>query len=421
MNRSNSIPFVCILAKNIIVMSHVSRPTWRQLRAYVQQIVKHGQAGQTKEIGMLLNHSTNFLTTLLPPRLQTYHQNNHFKQLNQNITSLPSFETLSKCFHRYSNQNEWNKARSGHIHDQTRVFGQFVHDQMVDMEHAVQTIAHESRDLLHSIKSTNQQDLINSTQSQINRLFDETYSMLIEMRIHSSHYAFGSDVYESLYSQKGEDAAEIALEYPVVSLVNVSQLARSAAESARAAAIEKFGDCVELQVNHISDNETPIDDVMMIACASHLHFMLLEVIKNAIKSTIDHYGVLNLYDAQPVKITISGESGHRSKVIGVIVQDSGIGLGNLSAEFNQTPSPATCFDYFTSTTSSADDTNNWKYSREFGNPFSGLGVGLNMTRLYSEAYGGSANLLWIPRITQCAMVFNAQGLAPIGRHLTLMR
>lgn len=390
----------------------VPRPTLGQLHVFVQQVLTLARRpAPADKLAALLSTSASFLSQLMPPRLRAHHRGHHPRALAE----LPSFSALAQCVGRYSRDDLWLAAAG------SGAFATFTDAAVSDMEAAVRTVAHELRDQLERCDLTSERQ--QQRQREVNALLDASYSMLIEMRVLASHFQFGHAVLQA--AQGGGEAAEaIARSHPIVRPIDLVQLGGQCAETARAAAIEKFGDAPAITVGSLSqgDREQKNATVTMLGCASHIHFLLLELLKNAIKSTIERHGVLQLHEASPIAITVSDSGGRgHGRHVGLIVSDSGVGLSSLSLPHKCSPTPASLFDYFATTSPRPTESDDWRYSRSFGSPFSGLGVGLNMSRLHAETlYGGSLNVSWVPGLTQACVVLDGTGSAPIGRDLLLL-
>ena len=157
--------------------------------------------------------------------------------------------------------------------------------------------------------------------------------------------------------------------------------------------------------------------------AAHIHFVLMELLKNSMKAVIDRYGVLQLHDAPPIAITLSASApsapSPAGPFVGIRVTDTGIGLSSLPSTTTPLhPCPSALFHYFHSSSPAPVDSGDWRYSRSFGSPMQGLGVGLPLCRLYAgEVYGGGVSVGWVPGRTEALVVLNQQGSWEVGRRL----
>ena len=416
--------------------SGLRRPTLSQLHSFVQQVERAASsppgststgsaAHSTPSLHALLTGSSAFLSSYLPPRLYRYHHAHHYHHYNASITALPSFSALSQCFHRLSRSDEWTQTGGGGGASDSDVarFSQWSKATMEEMEVVVRTVTHELRDLIRGGSRPSHE-----LQAEVDRLLNATYSMLIEMRLQLSHYAFADAVYQQWRAAAAPvDARHIGLDFPLANRCDVRDIAMRTVDTCKAACVEKFGDAPEVEVTVRGATEGSLS---MVAVDAHLHFVLLELLKNAMKATIDAHGVLNLHDAQPITLTLSSTSslsGPSSPpassvgpAVGFVVSDSGVGLSSLSPTPSLSPCPPSLFQYFFTTGGAKvhEDTEggDWRYSRAFGNPFTGLGVGLPLCRLYcTEVYGGGLSVGWVPGLTQVFGVLNQHGRVELGR------
>ncbi|KAI8322736.1 alpha-ketoacid dehydrogenase kinase [Martensiomyces pterosporus] len=122
---------------------------------------------------------------------------------------------------------------------------------------------------------------------------------------------------------------------------------------------------------------------------SHLEYMLVELLKNAFRSTLQN--AKDREEIPPVKITISKGNGR----VAIRIRDFG---GGIPSEIQDS-----VFDYsFTTVKHRSVDgdedqgeaTTEALHSAQPGqSPIAGLGFGLPMTKLYAEYFGGSLNLI----------------------------
>jgi hypothetical protein len=197
---------------------------------------------------------------------------------------------------------------------------------------------------------------------------------------------------------------------------------------------------------------------------SHLHFALVELLKNSSRAVIEKYGVLDVDVAPPISIDISytssssatrrtkhdqkgsihsdgdrdsgDEGGVVASSIGIRVRDFGGGLSlqsrtnpyayfastafihNMtktnqlppaasSQSVSSTPSTSSSTITLQSSASSSASNNepNYYYSRNFGAPFSGYGVGLAVTRQYVWSMGGDISIASLPFVGTDVVLF----------------
>ena len=139
--------------------------------------------------------------------------------------------------------------------------------------------------------------------------------------------------------------------------------------SARALGVEKFGVHPRLDVE--VGPELRVDP----AAIPLLEFAVIEILKNAFGAMIERYGALDVEDAPPVKIHLSGAS---QRIQRVLIEDFGTGM---DAQVK-----STCFRPL-ATTLVDDRDDPWKYSRTFGAKFAGAGLGAFRARLGFYHFG----------------------------------
>lgn len=158
-------------------------------------------------------------------------------------------------------------------------------------------------------------------------------------------------------------------------------LTRAACADAELAAREKHGDAPAIIV------EEPAAGVVGAArrcCTvpSYVFFCLMELLKNAAGAHVQRYGVLDLCDAPPVSVRIAAEGG----VACVCVADHGGGMGPDARQ--------NALAYFFTTHEERAAT--YTYSRAFGEPLAGLGVGLPLAAAHARFLGGDIVLASMP-------------------------
>jgi hypothetical protein len=125
------------------------------------------------------------------------------------------------------------------------------------------------------------------------------------------------------------------------------------------------------------------DDVRVLCIPSHVHHILLEILKNAIKATIDHNRAHSLVTATilpPVRIKIV-KGFHE---VSICVSDEGGGMSIRKAHW--------AFK-FTSSSSEAHSNRQCQSYQPVPEPLCGLGIGLPVSRLYARHFGGSLKVL----------------------------
>ena len=156
----------------------------------------------------------------------------------------------------------------------------------------------------------------------------------------------------------------------LVKSCNLKALTEHVAEDMRGLSIEKFGVCPEIVVS--SRGERAGTEVA--AIGPLLQFTCVEIMKNAVQSVIEKYGELEIDGLDEPPITVHCSRNEGAGDAEWVFIDNGLGLGGTRAGDN-------CFDALFTTREAAREPN-YTYSREFGVPFSGAGVGLFKCRVY---------------------------------------
>jgi hypothetical protein len=152
--------------------------------------------------------------------------------------------------------------------------------------------------------------------------------------------------------------------------------------SVKSASVEKYGCAPQITLHYLHSNDPPIPFIGVPGLVAHA---ASELLKNAVKAQVDRYGVLGIEDAYPIVISLEITSS--PAMLSITVADQGIGLA----------SPITSFPFFASAWKDSSGTekvegSDWRYSRNFGAPLFGAGVGLARTFIHARVHGGSLTL-----------------------------
>lgn len=212
----------------------------------------------------------------------------------------------------------------------------------------------------------------------------------------------------------------------------LAPLIQDTMEHARALCVEKYGVAPEMELWPDMDEATvdasettntsvsAIDDLLTFV-PSHVHFILMELLKNSMESMIGRYTELEVDFAPPIRVSWGVDRARQFAV--VALHDQGQGLSPLilphlfdfmpdrrKAAANRANRPPEGHDTKSPATTASSNEPNYHYSRDFGTPFSGLGVGLPRARLLAEVTGGSLQLHSVPAVSCHAFLS-----LPIGR------
>lgn len=179
---------------------------------------------------------------------------------------------------------------------------------------------------------------------------------------------------------------------------DLAALAEDATQDARAFMVEKFGACPRFVVlvegedgseRVVRANASPPPRAILapprvLTAPALVHFMVMEFLKNAARATTERHGAEEVEErGGPVVVRVRESGSH----VRLSVEDEGGGSAGMSVE--------DAFGYFSTGTARRANPD-FRYSREFGAPLSGLGIGLPRTRVTARLLGGEAGLVSLP-------------------------
>ena len=191
---------------------------------------------------------------------------------------------------------------------------------------------------------------------------------------------------ELLYNCTGMSTIAAYLEYregrvssPPVATIDAVDLVRRTVEDVHAHGVEKFGAVAPLVVQSTSSS------LELLCLPSHMRWVFAELLKNSIAAHDTRYTAAAVDDTAPIVVRCSGES----NAVRISVSDAGGGIVSHTGTRNVFPwIPVTSLPTAPDSSGGAD----WRYSRQFGAAFSGLGVGLPRSRLLCIFGGGGLSL-----------------------------
>lgn len=140
-------------------------------------------------------------------------------------------------------------------------------------------------------------------------------------------------------------------------------------------------------------NQQKHQPIRMVGIEEHLRFVYTELLKNAMRAHIDRYSTAGVDDAPPISVRICCDG----RSVSLAVDDVGGGVPDPLSKANRIAGPITTFPYFFSSVAlQGRDEPNYQYSREFGVPFTGHGLGLSRCRLFTRFHGGTLALMSQP-------------------------
>ena len=143
---------------------------------------------------------------------------------------------------------------------------------------------------------------------------------------------------------------------------------------------QKYGVCPEIQLEMTPLHEGVSPEPWGVVIGSYVHYIAIELLENAVRATVDRFGVLDCEDAPPISVTVSLTPSE----IGFCVADAGGGMS--IADRHQV------FAYFRTSAPKVLEQSGYQYSRSFGDAVAGYGLGLPMSRQYARHLGGDVQL-----------------------------
>ena len=118
---------------------------------------------------------------------------------------------------------------------------------------------------------------------------------------------------------------------------------------------------------------------------THLHYIMLELLKNSMRATVDWHGIDAEYP--PIKVVIADGKDHEDVVIKVSDEGGGIPRSNMKR----------IWSYLFTTADPAIQEGmvafNESVDHSIDSPLAGLGYGLPISRSYARYFGGDVSLM----------------------------
>ena len=243
-------------------------------------------------------------------------------------------------------------------------------------------------------------------------LLRHAYYLTIGLRTLSAHHRFTHALWRDPLAQPRNSRVTL------VSRFTLYPVLKETISEARAFCVEKYGVAPEFDVSALPA------DLSCVAVESHVHFVLMELAKNAMRAVIDRYGVLSLADGVP-PIVVRAEKDAATNSVSITFRDRGLSAlasqaathlalsdekqyptvqaaakpvleaasraAKIGAGANRSvvAADAQQFAWFaTSALEPVADASGYGYSRRFGASMTGLGVGLPVAHEYARWSGG---------------------------------
>lgn len=214
------------------------------------------------------------------------------------------------------------------------------------------------------------------------------------------HYITGLSTF---YNTSGTES-QLFYKYGVVQEVNILHIVQETVSHLESMSVSYFG--AQPPIKLVFSHDDADSNFRAIAIESQIHFVVMELLKNSVKSLVDRYGALNLDNPEKtpsiiVRLSRSGSS------VAFQVEDQG---GGIPVELRQGKDRLKLFDYFSST-KREDPNPTYTYSRSFGPAFSGHGMGLAQSMNFVKViHGGNIELASLPGHGTVVVVYiNAYG------------
>jgi len=166
--------------------------------------------------------------------------------------------------------------------------------------------------------------------------------------------------------------------------LNLASLIKSSSDEVRAFCVEKFGAAPGVDISSIGLTSS----MSVVGVKELLSFAYVELLKNAMTAMISRYTAAGVDDAPEIKVQIACDDPH---YLYITLTDSAGGLKNHE-QYQQQLYSNRPFRLFSSVAAAARQEIDYKYSREFGVPFSGSGLGLLRSDLFCKIHGGYISL-----------------------------
>lgn len=235
-------------------------------------------------------------------------------------------------------------------------------------------------------------------------ILDGVVSTLLSLRTLRNHHQY-------VLNRAGGQNVRVS-ELSLIRKHQLHQVVANAVSHCKGMSKEKYGVCPDITVYPDPCDAAASDgglhgpgDTPSLEClceGGSVHYITIELLKNAIRANIDRYGVLDIEDAPPIRCRVSQGSGE----VGFSIEDSGQGM---PYKFRQN-----LFRYYNTSATPVLEQSGYTYSRNFGSAMSGYGLGLAMSRQYAKHLGGDLGVSsLLGEGTTVSLNFCRNGLHPV--------
>eukprot|EP00466_Bigelowiella_natans_P011345 jgi/Bigna1/72174/fgenesh1_pg.18_\ len=344
-----------------------------------------------------VKHTSRFLNGQLPKRIDV---------LLEKFAALPP--EIHESFAIQRALASFKHARSNFLSSEPPSSPDEFLPHAIQLAKAVREMDVDARSMCTTLRDDSKR--LNSFPEEIDEAVEAAFRLLLPARVLVSHYYTGVKKLEeaaqadqeggeggvegtssggkeelasrpTALSNQSEEKAISSLG-PPASIHSIPLIVEAAIYDSQAFAVEKFGAAPEVEIDIDPVPSPPISTdkkrPVAVCIDAHLHYVCMEVLKNAYRAMINTHGALEVKEAAPIQVHVTSSRDQ----IGIAIGDTGAGL---SSEV----SPARYSDSFRFFHSTAPPMMaNYTYSRQFGAAFDGLGFGLPLSRLYCDMMGG---------------------------------
>jgi len=157
------------------------------------------------------------------------------------------------------------------------------------------------------------------------------------------------------------------------------EIVKRAIDDASFMCVRKYGDAPEVMITGKLEQTFPY-------VPTHLHYIILELLKNSMRATVDWHGI-DAIDFPPIKVVIADGDDNEDVVIKVSDEGGGIPRSNMKKIWSYlftTADPA--IQHGMVALNQADD-------HAIDSPLAGLGYGLPISRSYCRYFGGDLSIM----------------------------
>lgn len=220
----------------------------------------------------------------------------------------------------------------------------------------------------HEIRTMMGQDAAGfADQTDIQRILDNFYRSRISVRILIEQYL--------ALKETPHDDSTVGL----VSLnASVHDIVKDAINDATYVCTRTHGDAPEVTVHGRTDLTFPY-------IKTHIHYILLELLKNSMRATVEHHGIDNM---PVIRVVIADSETNEDVIIKVSDEGGGIPRSNMKRIWS--------YLFTTAEKEVVEDMlNSSETPTDFNTsvPLAGLGYGLPISRLYARCFGGDLTIM----------------------------